>query len=260
MDRPKRTRKAPVRMDEEVPAPASKKNKRKTAIRSKKKKEPSQTEATGSQSCRQKRKKNQEQKDKSSTVLPWTEVKDFMEEVAAHGSLVHLLSDVWEEKDLHCVLSEATLRTKFVDASDQESIFTKDWQSIARPLEKRPSSKILFTSCERSGTLDIPDPAESWSWKVDLGRLKVLPLHGGFKHVDKEGNIVDGFDVGPDHADIDSRIQKHLAAHGPNTQLSALQALMHVNAVGIKPMKADAKTVEDAFHVALGCDPLDVET
>jgi hypothetical protein len=113
-------------------------------------------------------------------------------------------------------------------------------------------------------TLSLGVVAKSEKWQeIDNERRELARDANKYlapKHVDKEGNIVDGFDVGPDHADIDSRIQKHLAAHGPNTQLSALQALMHVNAVGIKPMKADAKTVEDAFHVALGCDPLDVET
>jgi hypothetical protein len=79
------------------------------------------------------------------------------------------------------------------------------------------------------------------------------------KHVDKDGNLIEGQDLGPEHEDIDSRIQKHLDTHGPNTKLTQLKARLHMKEDGMGAMKLDAQTVESKFHMAIGCDPLDAE-
>ena len=110
-------------------------------------------------------------------------------------------------------------------------------------------------------SLGVVGKSQKWS-EIDAERQELVRAANQYltpKHVDKEGNLVDGQDLGPAHADIDSRIQAHLATHGANTRLSVLKALMHTNAIGHKPMKADDKTVENAFQTAIGCNPLDTQ-
>lgn len=110
-------------------------------------------------------------------------------------------------------------------------------------------------------SLGVVGKSEKWSG-IDAERRELVRSAKQYlapKHVDKEGNLIDGEDPGPAHADIDSRIQTHLATHGPNSQLAVLKAQMHMHTIGHEPMNADAKTVEDALQMAIGCDPLNTE-
>jgi hypothetical protein len=76
------------------------------------------------------------------------------------------------------------------------------------------------------------------------------------KHVDKEGNFIEGQDLGLPQAEVDAMIVAFNEKHGnPDVELTQYQARMHVREDG----KTEAKDAEAAFHNALGADPLNIE-
>lgn len=74
------------------------------------------------------------------------------------------------------------------------------------------------------------------------------------KHVDKDGNYIEGQDLGLPQPEIDAMIEEFITAYNnPDLDLVLYQARMHVRE------NRNTATAERAIHNALGSDPLNME-